>query len=399
MTLTETVKATIKDAAQKLTGHRKRAFMAKVTEDYFDGSARKAETYLGWSRKTVQLGLNEQRSGLTCVDNYQARGRSLSETNLPNLVTDIHDLVDGQAQADPKFQTTFCYMRVSARSVREALIEVKGYSQEELPNRQTIGNVLNRMGYRLKKTLKVKPQKKIPETDAIFEHVASANQAADDNPKILRISLDSKAKVKIGNLSRGGKDRRIEGKQADDHDQNWSAVLVPFGILNLLTDQLSIYFGQSAETSDFVVDCLEAWWAEHHSLYPQIEGLGIDLDGGMAVRSNRTQFIKRMVQFAQASGLSIQLIYYPPYHSKYNPIERCWAALENYWNGAILQSVEEALQWASNMTWKGIKPLIHLVEGTYEKNITVQRDELADYKQQWHCSESLPKWDIKIIPS
>jgi hypothetical protein len=176
-------------------------------------------------------------------------------------------------------------------------------------------------------------------------------------------------------------------------------VLVPFGILNLLTDQLSIYFGQSAETSDFVVDCLEAWWAEHRSLYPEIEGLAIDLDGGMAVRSNRTQFIKRMVQFAQASGLSIRLIYYPPYHSKYNPIERCWAALENYWNGAILQSVEEALQWASNMTWKGNKPLIHLVEGTYEKNITVPKDELADYKQQWLCSESLPKWDVNIIPS
>jgi hypothetical protein len=151
MPLTETVKATIKDAAQKLTGHRKRAFMAKVTEDYLDGSARKAETYLGWSRKTVQLGLNEQRSGLICVDNYHARGRSLSEATLPNLVRDIHQLVEGQAQADPKFQTTFAYMRVSARAVRESLIEVKGYSDEQLPNRQTIGNVLNRIGYRLKK--------------------------------------------------------------------------------------------------------------------------------------------------------------------------------------------------------------------------------------------------------
>ena len=106
-----------------------------------------------------------------------------------------------------------------------------------------------------------------------------------------------------------------------------------------------------------------------------MERLAINLDGGMAVRSNRTQFIKRMVQFAQTSGLSIQLIYYPPYHSKYNPIERCWAALETYWNGAILQSVEEALQWASNMTWKGIQPLIHLVEGPYEKNISVPKDE------------------------
>ena len=125
--------------------------MAKVAEDYCDGSARKAETYLGWSRKAVQLGLNERRTGLVCHDNYKARGRHASETNMPNLVNDIHSLVDGQAQADPKFQTTFCYMRVSARAVREALIEVKGYDEASLPTRQTIGNLLNRLGYRLKK--------------------------------------------------------------------------------------------------------------------------------------------------------------------------------------------------------------------------------------------------------
>ena len=152
MGLDETVKATIKDAAQKLTSYRKRAFMAKVAEDYFEGSARKAERYLGWNRKAVQLGLHERRTGLTCVDNYHARGRHLSETKLPNLVTDIEELVDGSAQADPKFQTTFYYMRVSARAVREALIEEKGYDEGALPNRQTIGNVLNRLGYRLKNT-------------------------------------------------------------------------------------------------------------------------------------------------------------------------------------------------------------------------------------------------------
>jgi Rhodopirellula transposase DDE domain len=101
--------------------------------------------------------------------------------------------------------------------------------------------------------------------------------------------------------------------------------------------------GQSAETSDFVVDCLTAWWHEHQKDYPQLEEWVIDLDGGSTTRSNRTQFIKRMVELAQRIGIRIRLIYYPPYHSKYNSIERCWAALENYWNGAILDSVETAL--------------------------------------------------------
>ncbi|MEL7510219.1 MAG: transposase [Cyanobacteria bacterium J06554_1] len=195
----------------------------------------------------------------------------------------------------------------------------------------------------------MKPQKKLPETDAIFENVTQANQAADADPKTLRISIDSKAKVKIGNLSRGGKARTLEARKADDHDDHWEAVLVPFGILDVANSQLAIYFGQSAETSDFSVDCLEVWWNEYHDNDSDIDILAIDLDGGSAIRSNHTQFIKRMVQFVETTKLAVHLIYYPPYHSKYNPIERCWAALENYWKGAILTSVEVALQWASNL--------------------------------------------------
>ena len=149
--LDATIKETFRDAAQKLTGAPKRAFMAKVAEDYFGGSARKTERHLGWRRTSVQVGLDERRTGITCVDNYRARGRQRSEAKLPNLESDIRDLVDAEAQADPKFQSTFCYARVSARAVREALVEVKGYDEAALPNRQTIGNLLNRMGYRLKK--------------------------------------------------------------------------------------------------------------------------------------------------------------------------------------------------------------------------------------------------------
>jgi hypothetical protein len=149
--LNDTIKATFKDAAQKLTGQRKRDFMAKVAEDYFGGSARKTETGLGWNRESVQLGLHERRSGILCVDNYQARGRHKSEEILANLETDIRTLVDVQAQADPKFQSRFLYARISARAVREALISEKGYDESQLPSRQTIGAILNRMGYRLKK--------------------------------------------------------------------------------------------------------------------------------------------------------------------------------------------------------------------------------------------------------
>jgi hypothetical protein len=240
--------------------------------------------------------------------------------------------------------------------------------------------------------------KKIAQTDAIFENVFAANQSADDTPTTLRISIDSKAKVKIGKLSRGGKARTLAPLQADDHDTQWQAVLVPFGILNTQNDQLSLYFGQSAETSDFIVDCLDLWWQDNQGAYRHLEELVIDLDGGSATRSNRTQFIKRMVQFSQAKGLRIRLVYYPPYHSKYNPIERCWAVLENYWNGTLLDSVETALNWAANMTWKGLAPMVQLLETTYETSVKVLPQELEQYLSFWQRSENLPKWDITISP-
>lgn len=155
--LSEAVKETIKDAAKKLTGYRKRDFMAKVAQDYFNGSARKAESGLGWKRTSVQTGLHARRTGLICLDNYQARGRHKSERVLPNLVADIHSLVDEQAQADPQMKSTFGYTQISARAVREALITAKGYKEEKFVTTQTIGAVMNRIGYRLKKSKKQNP--------------------------------------------------------------------------------------------------------------------------------------------------------------------------------------------------------------------------------------------------
>jgi hypothetical protein len=149
--LSEKIQLTLKDAAKKLTGVKKRAFMAKVSSDYFGASARKTETYLGWNRQAIILGQKEKETGIICKDNYSSRGRKKTEILQPSIEADIKSLVDGQSQVDPKFKTTFYYARISARAIREALISLKGYEDTQLPSRQTIGEILNRMGYFLKK--------------------------------------------------------------------------------------------------------------------------------------------------------------------------------------------------------------------------------------------------------
>jgi hypothetical protein len=254
---------TIKDAAHKLTGAKRRAFEAQVTLDYLGGSARTAETVFGWYRETVELGLNELRTGIEYLGNFSARGRDKTEEKLPQLEEDIRSLVEPESQTDPKFQTPFKYTRITARGLREALIEKKGWKSEDLKIRQLV----------------------------------------------------------------------------------------------------------------------------------------INLDNGPDVSSSRTQFIKRMVEFATDTGLEIVRAYYPPYHSKYNPIERCWGILEMHWNGALLDSVQSVLKWAGTMTWKGIKPAVHLVDKVYHKGVSVAKKAFKKIEARLQRHEPLPKYGVRIEPA
>jgi DDE family transposase len=161
---------------------------------------------------------------------------------------------------------------------------------------------------------------------------------------------------------------------------------------------LTILFGTTRLTSDFVVDCLEQWWQGRRKSSPRVKRLVIDLDNGPETSSRRTQFVKRLVEFADKFGLVVELVYYPPYHSKYNPIERCWGILENHWNGALLGSVETVLGWARTMTWKGQSPEVHLVAKEYERGRCVDRGEMKRYEARLQRSETLPKWSVIITP-
>ena len=210
--------STLKDAARKLTGSKRRAFQAQVTLDYLEGRARLAETLLGWSRKTVEQGLHELRTGIVCVEHFSGRGNRRSEEKQPQLEHDICALADPESQVDPKFQSSFLYTQITARAMRTALIKEKGWTDQALPCENTIGNILNRLGYRLRRVQKAKPIKRVAETDAIFENVHDQNQASDKRAYSLRISIDTKAKVDLGDFSRGGKARGKQAKKASDHE-------------------------------------------------------------------------------------------------------------------------------------------------------------------------------------
>ena len=163
--------ADLRLAASTMTGAKRRACEAEMTLKYCEGNPLQAELTLGWSRRTVALGLAERRTGIRCLGAQAAfSGRKRWEDVHPEAAAALRQLAEAHAQQDPTFRTALAYTRLTAKAALEAL-RAQGYREDQLPSPSTMAEVLNRMGFRLRKVVKAKPQKKIAETDAIFANI------------------------------------------------------------------------------------------------------------------------------------------------------------------------------------------------------------------------------------
>jgi hypothetical protein len=158
-------------AASQMTGSKRRAFEAEMALKYCEGNPLQAESIFGWSRRTVAVGLAERRTGIICLGAQSAfSGRKRWEDTHPEAADDLRRLADAHAQQDPTFRTTLAYTRLTAQAALAALT-AQGYREDQLPAPSTMAEILNRLGFRLRKVVKAKPQKKLKETDAIFDNL------------------------------------------------------------------------------------------------------------------------------------------------------------------------------------------------------------------------------------
>jgi hypothetical protein len=192
--------------AKRLTGHQRRLFQAEVCLKLFEGNARQAERHLGWGRENITKGIREFQLDFRCVEHFSSRGRRRAEDLDPQLAQDIRDIVGPKSYTDPELKSSRRYCTLSANEVREALA-AKGYGEGEkdLPSERSMRDILNRMNFRLKKIRKGKPLKKTKDTDPIFANLKAVRQEVRGDPQTLEISMDTKAKVPIGDYVRGGK--------------------------------------------------------------------------------------------------------------------------------------------------------------------------------------------------
>ena len=208
--------------------------------------------------------------------------------------------------------------------------------------------------------------------------------------------MDGKATVKVGPFSRGGTSR--VAVQAADHDFQPAATVTPVGLFLPEYDELFLYGVTSRVTSDCLVDRLAEWWASVRGRFAHITTLVLNLDNGPEHHSRRTQFMARLVDFVAVTGLTVRLAYYPPYHSKYNPIERCWGILEHHWNGALLDSLDAVLGFAGTMRWKGKAPVVRLVTTTYQTGVALTKEAMAEVERHVARLAGLEKWFLDIVP-
>ncbi len=157
--VSEQVVALISRLVDMIPWPARRQAMGDVTLSILGGKNRVAEDVFGWNRATVELGMNEFRTKIACVNDLSTRHKPKAEEKTPGLLDDIHEIMNPQAQAEPRLRTTLLYTNMTARAVYDALLE-KGWLPESLPTVRTISNILNRHDYRLRTVAKTKVQKK-----------------------------------------------------------------------------------------------------------------------------------------------------------------------------------------------------------------------------------------------
>lgn len=324
------------------------------------------------------------------------RGRKKIMDKFISLKDDIEKVIEKYTNVDSHFKTETLYVSINPNVIIEELVNNFNYPRNFCCY-NTMSNIIKKMGYKLHRIPKIKVLDKIKETDAIFENVNDEMESAlETNNNVGVISIDDKATKKIGNISDNGK--TYLNIEALDHDTNFEYAMKPFGILDLKTNETFVTCTAYASTAEFKADCIEEY-IRHKNTKIKLEKLIIFLDNGPENSGRRKLWLKKLVEISIKYNLIIRLVYYPPYHSKYNKIERFWARLQMIWNKVIIDSIEKLHDCLNKTTWKDVKCVGKIANKEYQKGIVVTDYEIEN-KINPHIirEKGLEKWSIIITP-
>lgn len=186
---------------------------------------------------------------------------------------------------------------------------------------------------------------------------------------------------------------------AADHDFHPAATVTPGGSCLPASDDLFRDGGTATGTRDWLADRLVHGWEPGRERFPQGTPLGINLDNGPEPHRRRTQFLDRLVPFAQTDGVPVRFASDPPSHSKDTPIERCWGMLEHQWNGTLLDPSDPVVRFAATLPWKGLRPLVDRVTTPDAPGVKLTQEALARLETEVVRLPQLEQWVVDIVPS
>ena len=328
---------------------------------------------------------------------FEFRGRKKVEDIYPEIKYQIKEITKAYEYTDSHFKTETLFVDLTLTNLRNELIEKYEYTDESCPCRSTLLRILTELGYKIQKVEKTIVLDRVPETDAIFENINETKQfISKSSDNVAVISIDDKNRKKIGNISDNG--YSWLKRKALDHDTNFDCSMALFGVLDLKTDETFVYCNKGSSTAEFKVNCIEDYLVYKKERY-NINRLIIFLDNGPENSSRRTLWIKNLIDLAKKHNISIELAYYPPYHSKYNMIERYWARLQLSWNGLIINTIDNLIEIINKVTWKGIKTQTKLITKEYKKGISINKDDIETLeKRHVYREEGIEKWSLVITP-
>ena len=398
MSITEVIekfhKNRVKSIKNMKNGIEKDLAVGSLVADLGKRSISGVSRALHISREKVKSCYDKFKNGIQIK--LEFRGRKTIKIKYPNIKKDIEKIIEKYKNVDPHFKSDLLYISITPTSIINELVLNYSYPPK-FACYNSIVKVLKEMGYKYHKIPKSEIIDKIPETDEIFENVNDCLESLDkNNEEVAAISIDDKSTKKIGKFSDNG--MTWVNAVALDHDTVFKYAIKPFGILDLKTNDVFVTCTPYSSTAEFKVDCIEKYILEKNKKC-KLKKLVIFLDNGPENSSKRRLWLKQLKNLSIKYNLIIQLVYYPPYCSKYNKIERVWARIQIEWRRITIESLEILLACLNNITWidKKINGFLSLKE--YKKGIKISDYELETKINPYIIREKgLEKWSLVITP-
>ena len=357
---------------------------------------------LGCDRDTASQGIQDltelpEQSGYYKRIRKPGGGRKCCEETYPDIDDKFLDILKDYTAGDPMDEQVL-WTDLIPREIAERLADKYGI-KVSIP---IVRKLLKKHNYRRRKAQKNQTMKNVPHRNEQFENIArlKAEYEAAGNPIV---SFDTKKKEYLGNFYRDGHLYTQQTLHTYDHDFNSFAdgVIVPHGIYDLLRNTGYLNLGTSKDTSEFACDCLRNWWYnEGQRVYPHATSILGLCDGGGSNSSRHYIFKEDLQKLADEIGVEIRIAHYPPYCSKYNPIEhRLFPHVTRACQGIIFISTELVKELMEKTTTsKGLSVTVQIID---DRVYQTGRKVAEDFKENMRIvfDECLPRWNYRAIPA